>query len=150
MSVHELWVERLFARLQVRYGNRWTRMWEGINPEAIKADWEQELGALYMRHPEALVYGLEHLPENPPTSDQFKAVCLRAPNNVPALPPPKVSAPGLAKKIAEQLATSGRPVGMSHAAYCAARLRTWKDRNGKKMTAAQRDVMTACEAMTAG
>ena len=149
MSAQELWIERLFARLQIRYGNRWTRMWEGIDPEAIKADWEESLRPLAFRNPEAITYGLENLPENPPTSDQFKAVCLRAPSHNLMLPPPRSSGGrGLARKIAEQLASSGRPAGMSEAAYCAWRLRTWEERNGKKMTAAQRDVLASCEAMS--
>lgn len=141
------WVERLFARLQVRYGNRWTRMWEGIDPEAIKADWRQELGSLYMRHPEAISYGLEHLPENPPTSDQFKALCVRAPDNVVRLPPPKSVNKGFAAGIARQLMLARKAVTQSQTAYCASRLRTWSQRHGQPTTHAQREMLAACEAM---
>lgn len=141
------WVERLFARLQVRYGNRWTRMWEGINPEAIKADWREQLGALYLRHPEAIGYGLEHLPENPPTSDQFKALCVRAPDNVVRLPPPKSINRGFAAGVAQQIELARRAITQSPAAYCAGRLRTWSQRNGQPMTQAQRDMLAACDSM---
>lgn len=142
------WVERLFARLQVRYGNRWTRMWEGINPEAIKADWVEQLGALYMRHPEALVYGLEHLPENPPTSDQFLKLCLGAPDRTPRLAPPKseVNREFLAD-IARRIAAGGAALGMvTPAAYCASRLRS-KLEHGEKLNAAQRAMLASCETM---
>jgi hypothetical protein len=148
MSVHELWVERLFARLQVRYGNRWTRMWEGINPEAIKADWEETLGALYMRHPEALAYGLEYLPENPPTSGQFKAICLRAPDNTPRLEAPRSNLNReFMADIRRQLEEGARERNkMTPAAYCAMRLRAKIDR-GEKLNAAQRAMLASCETM---
>lgn len=84
------WVEKLFARFLVRYGVAWTRMWEGIDPEAVMADWSEELGGLQDR-PEALKYALDYLPvDKPPTVQQFKAICNRAPD---AAPPPQLAPP---------------------------------------------------------
>lgn len=140
------WVERLFARLQVRYGNRWTRMWEGIDPEAIKADWREQLVNLYTRHPEAIAYGLEHLSENPPTSDQFLRICVGAPDNTPRLPAPKsqVSKAFLAD-VMRRISEGGAEMGkVRPAAYCAARLRA-KIAAGEKLNPAQRSMLAACE-----
>lgn len=148
MSSQLPWVERLFFRLQVRYGNRWTRMWEGIDPAAIKADWEEELGPLFSRAPEAIAYGLEHLPENPPTSDQFKAICQRAPDHTPRLESPRgyLNREFLAA-IMRQLEDGMRErQSMTPAAYCASRLRA-KAASGERLTPAQRDMLRACESM---
>lgn len=84
------YVERIFTRMLVRYGTAWTRMWEGVEPEAVKADWADQLSG-FERNPDALKYALEHLPaERPPTVAQFKELCIRAPGPAyKALPPPK-------------------------------------------------------------
>jgi len=70
-------VDSLFARMLVRYGNEWTRKWEGVDVGAIKAEWANELSDM----PEhAIRYGLEYMPlDKPPTVTMFRAICLRAP-----------------------------------------------------------------------
>lgn len=86
------WVDSLFARLQVRYGAAWGRMWEGIDIEAVKDDWSAELAG-YANRPEAIQHGLAHLPVDfPPNVKQFAALCRGAPSK-PALllPLPPVS-----------------------------------------------------------
>lgn len=89
------WVERIFARMQVRYGSRWLALWAGVEPGAVQADWSRELAGLTG---EAIAYGLEHLPEDhPPTVAQFKRLCLNAPRTAEMLPPPKLDREGLAK-----------------------------------------------------
>lgn len=71
------WVERIFTRMLVRYGTAWTRMWEGVEPEAVKADWARELSQCPGH---AIGYALEHLPpERPPTVAQFRALCSNRP-----------------------------------------------------------------------
>jgi hypothetical protein len=87
------WVERLFARFMARYGVAWTRMWEGVDPEAVLADWSEEMAG-YQTRPDALKYALQYLPiDKPPTVQQFRAICNAAPeaNPPPALPPPPTS-----------------------------------------------------------
>lgn len=83
------WVESLFARLQVRYGAAWTRMWEGVEIAAVKADWAEELAG-YVNAPDAIKHALGHLPpDRPPTVSQFAALCRNAPRYIaPALPAP--------------------------------------------------------------
>lgn len=75
-------VDSLFARMLVRYGAGWTRMWEGIAIDAVKADWADQLD----RVPEyAILYGLDYLPlDRPPTASAFRALCAAAP--IPSLP----------------------------------------------------------------
>lgn len=79
---HSQSVDSLFARMLVRYGAGWTRMWEGIAIDAVKADWADQLG----RMPEyAILYALDYLPiDRPPTAAAFRAICQRAP--VPSRP----------------------------------------------------------------
>lgn len=77
MPLPESWVERIFARLSVRYGTDWTSKWTGVDPAAIKADWANELGGFSA---DALSYALGFLPiDRPPTASQFRAICNRAP-----------------------------------------------------------------------
>jgi hypothetical protein len=101
MSMPVEWVESLFRRFLGVYGNRFTRMWDGVDPEIVKATWSEELGRI---NPEAIRYALEHLPEtNPPTVLEFRRLCLAAPQ--PATLPPQLPAPPadparLAKELA--------------------------------------------------
>lgn len=70
-------VEKIFARLLVRYGAAWNRMWEGVEPDAVKADWARELAGL---SGEAILHALENLPpDRPPTVGQFRALCINRP-----------------------------------------------------------------------
>lgn len=128
------WIDQLFARLSVRYGSAWTRLWEGIPMEAVREDWAQELAG-FVRHPEALAYGLENLPpDRPPTVRQFGALCNRAPDKpAPQLPAPKASADVVIKAVAGISRNFRDPMQWAH---------DLKERAeaGEIMTAAQRDM----------
>lgn len=95
-------VEQIFARMLVRYGAAWNRMWEGVEPEAVKADWERELQGVSGH---AIRYALENLPpERPPTVGKFKTLCINPPEVWrPSLPPPEPT-PEQKAKVREQLA----------------------------------------------
>ena len=110
------WVDRLFSRLQVRYGSAWTRMWVGIEPEAVKADWASMLGQLFDRNPSALVYGLDHLPDTPPTAGVFLKLCLAAPDERKALPAPTAK-PGTCPSVSPAPSETPRPPNRS--TWCA-------------------------------
>lgn len=88
-ALPDAWVERIFARILVRYGAAWVRMWEGVDMAAVRADWADELAGMQNR-PEAIAYGLRYLPQDrPPTVQAFKAQCNRLPEkDVPSLPSP--------------------------------------------------------------
>lgn len=146
------WVDRLFARLAVRYGTAWQRMWLGIDPGAVQADWASVLGTLFERNPQALVYGLDHLPEDrPPTATAFLRLCLSAPDSTPRLAAP-TSAPDpdfaemVHKRIGEAAKTDSH---RSKSAVCAANLRR-KMADGFRLTPAQRHVLDCCERQIAG
>jgi hypothetical protein len=54
-------------------------MWEGVEPAAVKADWAKELAG-FQQSPDAIRYGLEHLPASkPPTVLEFRDICRKAP-----------------------------------------------------------------------
>jgi len=92
MQLPDSWVDSLFARLQVRYGAAWNRMWEGVDIAAVKADWAAELGG-FSTLPDAIAYALEHLPPDfPPTCTAFRALCIARPEpKLKQLPAPKAS-----------------------------------------------------------
>lgn len=108
MSLPEPWVDRIFSRLTLVYGTDFTRRWEGIEPDVVKADWARELSA-YQQAPGAISYALENLPaDKPPNVLQFKALCMRAPSTpmTPALS-----------------YTAGTPLGPDEAAQVLRRIR---------------------------
>lgn len=66
------WVERIHARLLVRYGTRWTSMYAGIDPELVKADWSEHLSGM---SGESINYALKNLPDDfPPNAAQFRRI----------------------------------------------------------------------------
>ena len=89
MSLPSLWVDKLFYRLMVVYGSHFTGRWAGMNLGDVKANWAYELGR-FSAHPEAIAYGLENLPDQPPTVIQFRTICGSVPvrQSMPALPAP--------------------------------------------------------------
>lgn len=66
------WVERIFTKLQIRYGRAFMARWDGIDIDAVKADWAHELAGLRSR-PDLIVYALDNLPsDRPPTVGQLR------------------------------------------------------------------------------
>jgi hypothetical protein len=124
--------------MAVTYGAAWSRMWEGIDIAAVKANWAEELDG-FRSWPEALYYGLRYLPtDRPPTVLQFRDICRKAPKNdpVPALPAPSAD-PRVAEEAKAKLATlAGRRSGSREWAY----LLKAREESGEKLTKAQRDM----------
>lgn len=80
-------VQRIFARLLVRYNAQWLKRIELVDENDLIDDWARQLqrvsnGAIY--------HALNHLPEKfPPTVGEFKALCLQRPERAyRALPAP--------------------------------------------------------------
>lgn len=89
MALSSRWVDAVFARMLVRYGSAWLRMWDGVDIDAVKADWAQELAGLEGK-PSSIKHALENLPaDRPPSVTQFKALCANSPDIFKALPEPK-------------------------------------------------------------
>lgn len=102
-------VERIHARLLVRYGARWTGLWQGIEPELVRRDWAIELGGL---SDAAIAYALDHLPDDPPQVLRFRALALSAPPPpVAALPAPNAGGKRRAAEALGRLAELQRERG---------------------------------------
>lgn len=88
-SLPPAWVDALFSRLATRYGRPFYAMWDGLEIDAVKADWAEVLGGFHDK-PEAIAYALENLPiDKAPNALQFRDFCRRSPDNTPKLPAPK-------------------------------------------------------------
>lgn len=100
MPLPSRWVDSLFAKLTVTYGQDFLRRWEGVPMDTVKADWAEALGG-YEQHPEAIAFALTILdPAKPPTVLQFAELCRRAPVKAPLAleapaPDPEVAAMAL-------------------------------------------------------
>lgn len=136
MSLPADWVDRIFERMSLRYGQEFMRRWENLPAADVKADWAYVLGGLEA-NPHALRYGLEHLPDRePPTAGQFRALCNTAlrEERQQALPMPKPD-PDQARTAAQQLRRIGR--GPANPLQWALDLQA-QEKAGKPLTAAQR------------
>lgn len=72
MSLQKQYVDQIFARMLVRYGAAWLRMWDDIDMDAVKADWAETLHGFGA---ETIKHGLDYLPERPPNALQFRDIC---------------------------------------------------------------------------
>lgn len=100
MSLPASWVDALFDRLAVTYGAAFARMWEGVDVDAVKAHWSEEL-SYYQQQPQAIKHALTLLPaDKPPTVLQFRDLCRRCPEPVPVrLPAPPAKPEAVAKAM---------------------------------------------------
>lgn len=141
MSLPDAWVEKLFARLTVRYGVSFTGMYKDVDPKLVKGDWAVALAGF---NAEAIAYGLENLPaDRAPNAIQFRDICRKAPTIFPpALPAPKAD-PERVKAALSKL--SDAPQGKSLAQQCIENIERARERG--LLTENQRHVLAACKAM---
>lgn len=141
------WVEVLFTRLQVRYGDAWTRKWDGIDAEAIKADWCEQLGGMFERNRNAIAHALKHLPDYPPNVDVFLKLCLQAPSPTLALAAP-VDKPDkdFASEVLSRVKQAAKNQEGSPAQVLVAKMRAKLDA-GQKLSAQQKHVLACCKKM---
>lgn len=139
MSMPTEWVESLFARLSATYGNRFSRMWEAVDAEAVKSVWAETLGSI---DPKSVRHALDNLPPTyPPTVMEFRALCLSSPVLAPlpmltADPIAPAEAARIAKAAKSALAMDGSPTAWAD------RLRA-REEAGERLTQAQRDMWRA-------
>ena len=137
MQLPDSWVKSLFARLQVRYGSAWNRMWDGVDMDAVMADWADELGG-FANNPDAIKRALANLPpDRPPTLGQFRAICIGAPGDVHDKPG-RLEAPSTSPEVVAAIASAvkGKITGSS-AKEWAHRLRR-RELACERLTAMQR------------
>lgn len=138
MALPSRWVDSLFAKLTVTYGQDFLRRWEGVPMESVKADWAEALGG-YEQHPEAIAFALTILdPAKPPTVLQFAELCRRAPAKAPLALESPAPNPEVATMALNALKRAGvKQVGDKSWAY---RLRDREIQDkGKGLTKFQRD-----------
>jgi hypothetical protein len=125
MPMESSWADALIGRLAVRYGEAFTRQWNGMDRAAVLADWA---GVLDGVRPEAIRYALDNLPpDRPPNALQFRALCRRATadeRQAPALPAPHPGKPSQEirerlRQVRERLSAHQlRPVAAGKADQC--------------------------------
>lgn len=98
MPLPRSWVDALFARLALRYGEAFRRQWPDVDEAAVKADWADVLDGVSGA---SIGYALRYLPvDKPPNAMQFRDQCRRAPppdvpqlrDETPPADPEKVAA----------------------------------------------------------
>jgi len=88
MSLPLPWVDRIFDKMTLTYGQHFLNRWRDIDLNAVKSDWMHELSG-FEKAPHAIAFGLSNLPETAPSVVQFKNLCRQAPAaEIPALPEP--------------------------------------------------------------
>jgi hypothetical protein len=88
-------IESLFAKLIAYYGRRFLLQYEGIDADAVKAEWSRALAGFARPHFDgseqgvvypAIDWALESLPVQPPTLPEFRELCRSYSPPVKALP----------------------------------------------------------------
>jgi hypothetical protein len=78
-------LDYVFGYMGGVYGATFTRHWERVDPEVVRAVWRKELGRMLTYKP-TLDYALSHLPANqPPSVIAFRALCNAGPE-IPVKP----------------------------------------------------------------
>ncbi|MET3371998.1 hypothetical protein ABIC89_001039 [Variovorax boronicumulans] len=79
MSLPAAWVDRIFDKLTLTYGQVFLRRWQDIDMNAVKSDWAHELSG-FERFPKSIAWALQNIPpDKPPTVLEFRAIARRAP-----------------------------------------------------------------------
>lgn len=89
MSLPLPWVDKIFEKLTLVYGQQFLARWRDIDLEVVKADWALELASLE-QYPAAITYALQNLDADKPTSVlAFRNIA----RNVPAAVVPRLPEP---------------------------------------------------------
>lgn len=143
MPLHASLVERLFARLTVRYGSAFTRQYADLDIDAVKADWADVLEGFDRA---ALAYAVQYLPASPPNAIAFREICRRAPEPEQArIAGPTVRPdPARVRQLIASV-TDAKRDNLTPAERVAERLRQIEAANGGVLSVAQRHMLDACE-----
>ena len=110
MSLPLPWVDRIFDKLTLTYGQAFLARWRDIDIEKVKADWAHELAGLETA-PHCISYALTHLVEKPPSVIEFRAMCRNAPAaDLPRLPEPPADPQRVAQELNKLQATKEQPL----------------------------------------
>lgn len=79
---HDEGLDYIFGYMSAVYGASFTRHWERVDPELVRAVWRKELGK-FLTYKPSLDYAMSHLPPNmPPSAIAFRNTC----NGGPVIP----------------------------------------------------------------
>ena len=112
MSLPLPWVDKIFDKLTLTYGQAFLARWKDIDLSAVKSDWVHELSG-FEKAPHAIAHALACLPDRPPTVLEFRALCRLAPAaDVPRLDTPRADPARIAAELAKlaPLRTIAAPV----------------------------------------
>ena len=110
MSLPLPWVDRIFDKLTLTYGQAFLARWRDIDIEKVKADWAHELAGLETA-PHCISYALTHLVEKPPSVIEFRAMCRSAPAaDLPRLPEPPADPQRVAQELNKLQASKQQPL----------------------------------------
>lgn len=111
MSLPTAWVDRIFDKLTLVYGQAFLRRWADIDLNAVKSDWAHELSG-FEAHPKAIAWALQNLPtDKPPTVLDFKFLARRAPpDELPRLEAPKADPERIAAELAKLAPVVAKPI----------------------------------------
>ena len=127
MRLPDAWVNRVFDRLTLAYGQAFIRQWEGMDIAAVKAFWSEELDGLTAP---AIGYALTVLnPDRPPNAAPVAAA--------PALPAPAAN-PAVVEAV---MAGVQRAPSFDHKAW--ARRMQEREEAGDRLTMTQREMWRA-------
>jgi hypothetical protein len=137
MSLPDNWVDRIFRKLGATYGQAFLRQYDGVDLPDVKANWAHEL-AVFQQAPDAIAYGLDHLPvDRPPTVLQFRDCCRRPTEHATKVL--KLAAPPANPQIAAKVRDAfKRPLEPADPKAWARRLRD-REIAGEKLSKFQRD-----------
>ena len=101
MSLPLPWVDRIFEKLTLVYGQAFLARWRDLDLDAVKHDWAHELAG-FEAHPQAIAHALQTLPpDHPPTVLQFRELARKAPlPELPRLAMPQADAERVAAELA--------------------------------------------------
>ena len=137
MSLPALWVDKIFTKLSLTYGEEFLRRYGSMSLPDVKTNWAHELGG-FERLPEAIGYALQYLPaDRAPTVLQFRELCRAAPRaNELALAPPKTElvSPEVIAATRAAFKPVTRNTGNKDWAYALKR----REETGDRLTQAQR------------
>ena len=76
MSLPSEWVDRIFERLTVLFGRRFSDLYAGVDPNALRKAWAEELGG-FANQPERIAKALHAFKgaQHPPSLSEFVAMC---------------------------------------------------------------------------
>lgn len=95
-ALPDAWVDRLFQRFSLMYGNSWAQKWGGLPMEQVKGAWAADLA---FASAEQIRRALDHCKANnahPPSSPEFVGLCKQ-------FAPPRATYQALPNRVKEDI-----------------------------------------------